>query len=153
MADEENSDVNPPGSKSKKIIGIAVILIIALIVIGGAIYFLNNRSSLDDGVMENETADVIEDDSVIEEDQVVQDLESTSFVCADNKTINAEFNDANDIVTLNLSDDGELVLARSASGSGTRYINRDETIIFWNQGESSYLEEDGVETYTNCEQV
>jgi membrane-bound inhibitor of C-type lysozyme len=90
--------------------------------------------------------------------KTVQNLISTqqkpivnaSFSCDENKTIQALF--SNNTAELNLSDGRSLMLIQGVSGSGTRYVNDDESITFWNKGNTAFIEEDSTQTYQNCSQ-
>jgi membrane-bound inhibitor of C-type lysozyme len=37
----------------------------------------------------------------------------------------------------------------SISASGARYANKDETFVFWNKGDTTFVT-DGKETYSGC---
>lgn len=71
-----------------------------------------------------------------------------TFKCEKGKTIGASFNPEK--VSLRLSGGRTLTLDQGVSGSGARYTNLDGSIVFWNKGETAFLEESGVETYSNC---
>ena len=71
------------------------------------------------------------------------------FTCKNNATIQAEFD--TESVTLNLSDSRTLVLNQAMSASGARYANADETIVFWNKGDTAFLEENGSNTFDECQ--
>jgi len=73
---------------------------------------------------------------------------TADFLCADNKNIKAEFvNGENSFVKLILSDGRHLDLPIAISASGARYANSDESIVFWNKGDTAFIEENGVMTY------
>jgi membrane-bound inhibitor of C-type lysozyme len=36
------------------------------------------------------------------------------------------------------------------SGSGARYANSNESFVFWNKGNTAFIEENGKTTYSNC---
>lgn len=75
---------------------------------------------------------------------------TATFVCADDKSIVAKFYP--DEVALTLSDGRELALSQVISGSGARYANGDESIVFWNKGNTAFLTEgsDDNMTYKDC---
>lgn len=75
---------------------------------------------------------------------------TATFVCADKKSIVAEFYP--DEVSLTLSDGRALSLPQVISGSGARYANNDESIVFWNKGNTAFLTEgsDEAMTYKDC---
>lgn len=73
------------------------------------------------------------------------------FACGDGKTIDATFvNGARSSVKLVLSDGRSLSLPQARSGSGARYANSDESIVFWNKGNTAFIDEKGRMTYENC---
>jgi len=41
-------------------------------------------------------------------------------------------------------------LPQARSGSGARYANGDESFVFWNKGDTAFIEEDGKTTYADC---
>ena len=75
---------------------------------------------------------------------------TATFVCADDKSIVAKFYP--DEVALTLSDGRGLALPQVISGSGARYANGDESIVFWNKGNTAFLTEGSDEnmTYKDC---
>jgi len=77
-------------------------------------------------------------------------IEAT-FRCADGRTIAATFrNGARASVQLALSDGRRLDLPQAVSGSGARYANAGESVVFWNKGDTAFLEEGGATTYRDC---
>lgn len=72
------------------------------------------------------------------------------FNCADGKSITAEFDNTSDQVNLTLSDGRVWTLPRAMSGSGARYANADESQVFWNKGDTAFIEENGQTTYDDC---
>lgn len=73
------------------------------------------------------------------------------FACADGKSIDATFvNGTASSVTLALSDGRKLSLPQARSGSGARYANDDESLVFWNKGNTAFIEEGGKTTYAEC---
>lgn len=76
-------------------------------------------------------------------------LFSATFECPDGKSIYAGFSEKS--VALALSDGRELTLPQTISGSGARYANEGETIVFWNKGTGAFIEENRVTTYKDCE--
>src|SRR5262249_37165929 len=77
-----------------------------------------------------------------------------AFSCDQGKTIGATF--YNNKVDLVLSDGRKLSLPQTISGSGARYANADETFVFWNKGNTAFIEEGNTnvdnppQTYSNC---
>jgi membrane-bound inhibitor of C-type lysozyme len=70
------------------------------------------------------------------------------FACADGKSIAAEF--GRESVFLSLSDGRRMELPRTVSGSGARYADADESVVFWNKGDGAFLQERGRTTYDGC---
>ena len=74
-----------------------------------------------------------------------------SFVCDAGKRLDAVFvNGGRASVTLTLSDGRELSLPQALSASGARYANNSESFVFWNKGNTAFIEENGKMTYTGC---
>ena len=76
-----------------------------------------------------------------------------TYVCDEGKTITAAFYAApsGGRVSLVLSDGRTLMLPQTIAASGARYA-KDESFIFWNKGNTAFIEEgDGHrQTYTGC---
>src|SRR3990167_5216838 len=77
------------------------------------------------------------------------------FKCDDSKSINATFYPTDDkFVDLVLSGEDEMriSLPRAISASGARYAKADESIVFWNKGDTAFVTEGtpAEETYSNC---
>jgi membrane-bound inhibitor of C-type lysozyme len=74
-----------------------------------------------------------------------------TFKCDGGRSIEAAFdNGSRPSVRLSLSDGRHLVLPQARSGSGARYANDDESIVFWNKGDTAFIEEAGQTTYQEC---
>jgi membrane-bound inhibitor of C-type lysozyme len=82
--------------------------------------------------------------------QATSSIVSTTFTCDENKKILANFFDNK--VELTLADDRNLLLMAALSGSGVRYTNWDESVTFWNKGNTAFIEEGATDTvtYANC---
>jgi len=70
------------------------------------------------------------------------------FSCDGKKTIEAVF--FNGKANLVLSDKRNLVLPQVIAASGARYANADESIVFWNKGDTAFLTEGKATTFVNC---
>jgi membrane-bound inhibitor of C-type lysozyme len=70
------------------------------------------------------------------------------FTCDAGKTIAAVFTRHN--VRLTLSDGRKLRLPQAQSGSGARYASANESFVFWNKGDTAFIEEKGKTTYSGC---
>jgi membrane-bound inhibitor of C-type lysozyme len=90
-------------------------------------------------------------------------VNSVSYKCDNKKTIQASFYQGiaptpgpeempkpAGSVKLTLSDGRELTLPQTLSGSGIRYANADESIVFWSKGDTAFITENNTETYSNC---
>ena len=75
-------------------------------------------------------------------------LNSALFTCSENKTIQTFF--LKDKVSLILSDGRQLKLQQVMSGSGARYATTDESFVFWNKGDTAFIEEGKETTYKDC---
>lgn len=80
----------------------------------------------------------------------MEKLIEAKFICKNNKTIQTKFDNNNDTVDLVLSDGRNLKLPRAISASGARYANQEESLVFWNKGDTAFLEENGTSTFANC---
>jgi membrane-bound inhibitor of C-type lysozyme len=77
-------------------------------------------------------------------------INSVKFVCADNKTINASF--YKNFVHLEFGWQKTLYLPQTISADGARYANDDESIVFWNKGNTAFITEGNLDniTYKDC---
>ncbi len=69
-----------------------------------------------------------------------------TFKCAEGRSILATFYP--DEVDLKLSDSRAMKLPQTISGSGARYANADESVVFWNKGNTAFVTEGPDETMT-----
>lgn len=73
------------------------------------------------------------------------------FRCDGGKSVDAVFsNGTPSSVSLQLSDGRALALPQALSGSGARYANASESIVFWNKGNTAFIEEGGKTTFGGC---
>ena len=78
------------------------------------------------------------------------------FSCDGGKTIDAVFHNASttsregNSVSLTLSDSRKLTLPQALSADGARYASSDESIVFWNVGNTATFSEHSVSAYNNC---
>lgn len=78
---------------------------------------------------------------------------TVTFSCEGSKTIIATFYPTDDkFVDLKLSDERSISLPRVVSASGARYAKEDETLVFWNKGDTAFITEgkDAVQTFSKC---
>jgi len=73
------------------------------------------------------------------------------FTCSSGQTIRASFyNGAKPIVDLSLSDGRTMQVPQAISASGARYASADELFVFWNKGNTAFIEENGTTTFADC---
>lgn len=73
------------------------------------------------------------------------------FVCKDGKTIAASFYPEDDkAVDLVMSGETRISLPHATSASGARYAKEDDSIVFWNKGDTAFITENGKETFSDC---
>ena len=70
------------------------------------------------------------------------------FACDGGKAIEAVF--ARSSAKLMLSDGRQITLPQAISADGARYANPDESFVFWNKGNTAFIDENGVRTYDGC---
>ena len=76
---------------------------------------------------------------------------NAEFACSNDKSIKVVFiSREQNSVQLELSDEREFELPSVMSDDGGKYANVDESVIFWNTPEATYLEEGGIVTYSDC---
>ena len=75
-------------------------------------------------------------------------VNSVVFNCLDNKNIKADF--YSNKVDIFLSDNRRMTLIQGMSASGVRYTSSDESFVFWNKGNTAFLEEKDVTTFKDC---
>ena len=75
-------------------------------------------------------------------------INSVIFNCAENKTIQSIF--FKDRVELTLSDGRNMLLSQAMSASGARYANNNESFVFWNKGDTAFVDEAGQVTFKDC---
>ncbi len=77
-------------------------------------------------------------------------ITTVNYLCDQDKSIIASF--FSDKVELVLSDNRNLTLMQAVSASGARYANENESIVFWEKGDESFIEENNKQTFTNCKE-
>jgi membrane-bound inhibitor of C-type lysozyme len=70
------------------------------------------------------------------------------FSCAEGKEIYAEF--FYRMVHIDPSDAKSMYLPQTISASGARYADLEETIVFWNKGDTAFVQEGEATTYSDC---
>ncbi len=107
-----------------------IIVVVLVVVAGGAFYFYQKS---------NPSAPVLDVKNVIN---------SANFNCAAGKSIQAAF--FKDQVALSLSDGRKILLPQAISASGARYANADESFVFWNKGDTAFVDEVSTTTFADC---
>lgn len=133
----------------KVYIGVVVILLVGVIVwvgISSQKKFPNNEA------VNNETV------------KPISPISQVNYLCDAGKTINAKYYQGakapepqpgepptpTGSVRLVLSDGRQPTLPQTISASGVRYAASNEAIIFWNKGNSVFITENDVQTYSGC---
>jgi membrane-bound inhibitor of C-type lysozyme len=78
-------------------------------------------------------------------------INGANFVCDNNKSVYADF--YKNFVHLEFGWQKTLYLPQTISASGARYANADESIVFWNKGDTAFITEGNPNniTYKNCQ--
>ena len=113
--------------KKKHLIGIAVIIVVALALAGGWYFFIRSGTA--------------PKDSAAEKSEV-------TYRCDGGSEISASFSTGQ--VSFSLSDGRSFNLLEIPSASGSKFTNRDGSIILWTKDYSAFLEENDDTTYTGC---
>jgi membrane-bound inhibitor of C-type lysozyme len=77
-------------------------------------------------------------------------INSAKFVCAEGKVINTDFYMS--FIYINFTDGKKMYLPQTISASGARYANSDESVVFWNKGDTAFITEgdQNIATYKDC---
>ncbi len=75
---------------------------------------------------------------------------SVEFACAENKSIHADF--YKNFVYIQTGVWKDVYLPQTISASGARYATSDESIVFWNKGNTAFVTEGSPDniTYKDC---
>lgn len=87
----------------------------------------------------------------IHDDGALQDSEfgkGMHYACADGKIFLAEFGDG--LARITLEDGTSYTLESTVSASGARYANENDEFVFLSKDYGGFIEENGVETYSEC---
>ena len=81
---------------------------------------------------------------------VGNEINDVWFQCDDSKSIHAVF--YKNVVHVALSNGPEVFLPQTISASGARYANADESLVFWNKGNTAFVTQGNpnIQTYKNC---
>ena len=80
-----------------------------------------------------------------------REIKNVEYKCDNDKTISAIY--WNGKVELSLANGKSFLLIQAMSASGVRYTNSDESVTFWNKGNTAFLEQRSITTYNNCSQT
>ena len=111
----------------------ALFIVIITILVSTSIFCLYQKTLPKNTVVEKATSGIIN---------------SVTFSCAGNKTIQALF--FADKAELTLSDGRHMLLLQAISASGSRYANTDESFVFWTKGNTAFIEENQKTTFKDC---
>lgn len=77
-------------------------------------------------------------------------INDVRFTCADNKIISASF--YKNFVHIKTDKLGSIYLPQTISASGVRYADPNESIVFWNKGDTAFITESdpNTPTYKDC---
>ncbi len=134
----------------KEIGGIVILAIVAIIVVIAEVVAGPNTNTAQLPTSGQPTAE--------------QPIATAMFYCDGGKTINAAFYKGTSTppsapgmpptpggsVALALSDGRTMTLPQTISADGGRYANADESIVFWNVGDTAFITENNAQTYSNC---
>lgn len=82
---------------------------------------------------------------------VGETIAEASYACDAGKVIDARYLER--AVEIKLSDGRGFTLEQTISGSGVRYANEGEAVVFWNKGNTAFMEEGEETTYQNCVEI
>lgn len=84
-------------------------------------------------------------------EKIQEDTVRALYACKDGKTIDVTFyNGMDERADLILDDRLFISLPRAISASGARYATHDESVVFWNKGNTAFILESTRETYKEC---
>lgn len=93
-----------------------------------------------------------------------QPISQNDYLCDEDKTINAKYYKGSEApkpqpeemptptgsVEINLSDGRQLTLPQTISASGIRYASTSEDVIFWSKGNTAFIVENDIQTFSGC---
>jgi len=75
-------------------------------------------------------------------------LGDATYFCDANKSVRGVYHETS--VDLTFSDGRKMTLPHALSADGARYANADESIVFWNKGNTAFITEGSSTTFANC---
>jgi|GEM_PF-219208 membrane-bound inhibitor of C-type lysozyme len=134
-----------------------LLLVVVIVIIGAFLWYNRDASWLAPFLGSNKTGNE------------QQETAKVTYACDANKTIVATYYSGssqavatssgmppapNGSVALTLSDGRAMTLPQTISGSGIRYANADESLVFWSKGNTAFITEgistSSVQTFANC---
>lgn len=136
--------------KKITILGI-IVAVLFLGACGARLFFIHQRNS----------------QNIQQENNTPELISSVSYLCDSQKTIFARYYQKKQtaqvststpgmppvplgMVELVLGDGQEMTLPQTISASGIRYANQDESFVFWSKGNSAFIMENNIQTYSGC---
>jgi putative hemolysin len=110
-----------------------IIIFILIILVGAGGFYLYKKSQKNIPVVITPTDEIIN---------------SVTFSCAEAKNIQAVF--YKNKVDIVLSDGRKMSLPQVISASGARYSNENESFVFWNKGNTAFVNEGENNTFKEC---
>ncbi len=131
-------------------VGIGIVVFVAYLLYGPSVVSMNVGKTIA-ATSTSETTGVPTVPSVTVVPSVPSPVDSAAgafFSCSNGKSLKADFK--NSSVALTLSDGRAMILPHALSADGARYANADESFVFWNVGNTAFIEEAGTRTYDGC---
>lgn len=152
MAEETKSSRSSEKSGPSR--GMLVSLVIVLIVvIGAGVYLWKGMKSSTLTPTPSEIPNFMVDTQESATESAMTNTQTT-FSCLEGKTIEATFNNSADArADLVLSDGRTMSLPIAVSGNEVRYVSEDESVALLAQENGISIQENGVETYSQCAPV
>lgn len=80
--------------------------------------------------------------------EIPEIIATAVYQCEGGKFIHAVYTAGS--VQLELSDLRALTLPQAISASGARFATADESFVFWNKGDTAFIQENNILTFTDC---
>jgi len=121
-------------NNKKRFLNVSLAIVVILLIIGGVsvYYFKQSKPSR----------------NIFTTDDNNKFINPANFNCSENKKIQALF--FKDRVELSLSDGRNMLISQAVSASGVRYANTDESFVFWNKGDTAFVNEGNKTTFKDC---
>lgn len=129
--------------------GRSLAILVIVVLIGLLFWFLKSQNF--QNIPQDTTPITGEETGEITPQDFGDDITTALFTCDQNKRMVATFKERG--VLLNLSDGRSLALPQTISASGARYATKDENFVFWNKGDTAFIQENNKTTYSNCNTV